>query len=54
MGKYVEASNTIKTDCIQYSSEKVDCKALKCLYCRTENCGFYKSNSQYNADGSLK
>ena len=46
--------NQIKTDCIFYWPEKHDCKALKCLYCFTEKCKFYKSSKEYHADGTKK
>ena len=54
VAKHIEASNTIKTDCILYNTKAGDCNALKCLYCRVEKCGFYKSNAKYNLDGSRR
>lgn len=35
----------VKTDCLAYRAGKPDadaCSALNNLYCRFENCGFYK------------
>jgi len=50
----VAPTKEIKTDCILYNAEKKDCKGLNCLYCGKEECGFYKSNKEYKADGSKK
>lgn len=50
---------SVKKDCIMYDvkfghSNKGMCRGLKKLYCDTEECGFYKPESQYNADGKRK
>lgn len=49
----------IKKDCILYDakfgrSSKGMCKGLKKLYCDVEDCVFYKSSGEYNADGKRK
>lgn len=47
----------IKRDCILYSSQlkgREACKGLQELFCRKENCKFYKSNREYEADGRRK
>ena len=38
----------IKNDCFAIKGNK--CIALKELYCRYEECGFYKTKLQYNKD----
>jgi len=38
----------IKNDCFAIKGNK--CIALKELYCRYGECGFYKTKSQYNED----
>lgn len=45
-----------KTDCILYRHEGPDglCLGLKELYCKTEDCSFYKSNKEFNQDGRRK
>ncbi len=30
------------------------CKALNKMYCKEEECEFYKSGKEYNEDGTLK
>lgn len=37
----------IKRDCFGYSAIKEDCSVLKKLYCRNENCKFYKTRNEY-------
>lgn len=34
---------TVKKDCILYDKELERCRGLKALYCRKENCAFYKT-----------
>lgn len=50
------ASQTIKTDCIMFkhTPNGACCAGLKRLYCLEGKCVFYKSNKQFNADGSPK
>lgn len=38
----------IKKDCYAYNQKKNDCNVLKELYCRKEECSFYKSNKELN------
>ena len=33
----------VKTDCILYDKELERCRGLKALYCRKEDCAFYKT-----------
>lgn len=42
----------IKTDCFAYSKKRTteDCKVLKHLFCKNENCKFYKTVEQHKAD----
>lgn len=45
MGNSMENTMEPKTDCFAYSdkfSNRPMCKALNGLYCRAENCKFYK------------
>ena len=45
----------IKKDCILYCKEHGYCNGLKVLFCAdTRKCPFYKSNKEYNKDGSKK
>jgi hypothetical protein len=37
----------IKRDCFGYSAIREDCYILKKLYCRNENCKFYKTRKEY-------
>lgn len=39
----------VKTDCFAYKKTRgiETCKALRCLYCRKEKCGFYKNVEEY-------
>ena len=38
----------VNEDCFAYDKEKNDCKALDCLYCKREECKFYKKKSEKN------
>lgn len=44
----------VKKDCILYKKESGVCKGLRALYCRKEECAFYKSKRYYNSDGTKK
>jgi len=52
--KLEDSKERIKTDCILYWPEKQDCKGLRCLYCFSGDCKFYKSNREYNQDGTIE
>lgn len=39
-------SSKIKKDCFAYDKVRNSCKALKELYCRFEDCNFYKTSEQ--------
>lgn len=41
----------VQRDCILYKSENV-CAGLKQMYCKKENCNFYKNRKEYNKYGS--
>ncbi len=49
-----ENTNKVHEDCILYDKEKSECKGLKSLYCRSGKCVFYKSNKEYDKDGTRK
>ena len=38
--------NDPKKDCFAYSKERNNCKALDRLYCRFEECKFYKTEEE--------
>lgn len=40
----------VKTDCFGFDKAKQNCKALKELYCKNENCRFYKTKKQYEKE----
>lgn len=44
----------MKEDCIFIIKANKECRALDDLYCRFEECPFYKSNKKYNLDGTPK
>lgn len=39
-----------KTDCFGYDKNANTCNCLKRLYCKTENCKFYKTKKQFDED----
>ena len=39
-----------KKDCFGYCKEKNTCSVLRRLFCKTEQCGFYKTRKQFDAD----
>ena len=39
----------VKTDCFGYKSDR-ECRALNELFCRREDCAFYKTKAQYEED----
>lgn len=40
----------VKTDCLAYNKDFNDCIVLTDLYCKKENCSFYKTKEQYLKD----
>lgn len=45
----------VKKDCFAYSKDLDDCVVLTDLYCKKENCSFYKTKEQYkNGLGNYK
>lgn len=42
--------NVVKKDCFAYCKEKNGCSILKRLYCKIENCKFYKTKKQFKDD----
>lgn len=40
----------IKTDCFGYNKANKKCTVLRDTYCRKEECVFYKTREQYQAD----
>lgn len=42
----------MKEKCFAYDSEKGNCSVLKKLYCKKENCRFYKTKKQLLEDMS--
>ena len=36
----------VKKNCFAYDKNKNTCKALSCLYCKYENCEFYKTKEE--------
>lgn len=38
----------VKKDCFAYDAKYKDCNVLKELYCRNENCKFYKNRTEVN------
>lgn len=40
----------VKKDCFAYVKEINDCIVLTDLYCKKENCSFYKTKEQYIKD----
>ena len=37
----------IQTDCFAFRKEKLECNALNNLYCKNEECRFYKNRDEY-------
>lgn len=40
----------VKKDCFEFDKTNNCCKALRELYCKRENCVFYKSKEQYEKE----
>lgn len=38
----------VNEDCFAYDKDKKVCKALDCLYCKKEECKFYKKKVKKN------
>lgn len=44
----------IQTDCFAFDVKKLECNCLNDLYCKKENCKFYKSKEQYIKEKNVK
>lgn len=42
-----------KKDCFGYCKEKNTCSVLDKLYCKKENCRFYKTKKQFEKDQKI-